>query len=221
MNNAIRSRLSLRLLLAALCLLPAQAATAQAPEAAAQPSSKEEYQALVAKMKKSDSSVDFARLRFLRTQLDNYTPYGPDSEDRPFKQLAAGNVAKAQTLAENVLAQNELDLESNITLARVADQRKDEATAAYHRYVAQGILDSVLRSGDGKTPETAYKVIAVPEEYAALSNLGLQPGTQSLAKIEGRAYDIFEALDAEGRPAGRVYFDIEPIDKWLRKKFPD
>lgn len=211
MKNTTTSRFTLRLLLAGLCLL----ATAHAPEAAGKPSAQEEYQALVAKMKKSDPSLDFDRLRRLRTQLDTY---GAGSGAHPYDDLEAGDVAAAQALAENILAENELDLEANITAAALADQRKDAATAAYHRYVVQGLLDSVLRSGDGKTPETAYKVIAVSEEHAVLHHLGLQPRTQLLLEIGGRAYDLFRTVDAEGEPAREVYFDVDAIEKGLDRK---
>ena len=233
-KNTTLPRSFVLLVVPMLCLLPAllpPRVTAQASQPAEKPaakppeppatSPKEEYQALIAKMKKSDPSVDFSRLRWLRTQLDNYAPYGADPEDHPYEYLATGNAAAAQVMAENILAANELDLESNVTAGTIAEQRKDTATAAYHRYVVQGILDSVLRSGDGNSPETAYKVIAISEEYAVLSHLGLQPGMQALLDVKGKSYDLFKGLDAEGQFAREVYFDIDPIQKGLDKKFSE
>lgn len=218
MKSPALSRFSLRLLLAVLCLSAAplpRGAVAQAPETAGEPAAHKEYRSLVARMKKSDPSLDFDRLRRLRTQLDTY---GAGSGEHPYNDLEAGDVAAAQALAENVLAENELDLEANITAATLADQRKDAATAAYHRYVVQGLLDSVLRSGDGQSPETAYKVIAVSEEHAVLHHLGLQPRDQILLDIEGRAYDLFRTVDAEGRLAREVYFDVDAIEKGVDRK---
>lgn len=207
-------------LLLALCLLAAflapRAVLAQA--AAPPPSPLEEYQALLAKMKKSDSTVDFSRLRSLRTQLDNYDPYGPDRDERPAKALAEGNLEAAKTLAEKTLAENDLDLEAHAIAAVLAEKRKDTAAAAYHRYAFQGILDSVLKSGDGNSPETAYKVIAVSEEYAVMKHLGLRVAMQDLVKIEGHSYDLLEGTDAEGR-SRPVFFNIDPVMKALDKKF--
>ena len=218
-NNAMSSG-SPRLLavLPVLCLsiaLLSPRTAAQAPETAGKPAPQREYQALLAKMKKSDPTLDFDRLRWLRTQLDTY---GPGSEDHPYEYFKTGNTIEAQALAENILAENELDLEANVTAAEIADQKKDAATAAYHRYVVQGLLDSVLRSGDGKSPETAYKVIAVSEEHAVLRHLGLQPRTQLLLEIGGRAYDLFRTVDAEGQPAREVYFDVDAIEKGVDRK---
>ena len=43
-----------------------------------------------------------------------------------------------------------------------------------------GLIGSVLKTGDGKTQESAFVTISVDEEYAILYALGLQRRSQSL-----------------------------------------
>jgi hypothetical protein len=45
-----------------------------------------------------------------------------------------------------------------------------------------GLVDSVLRTGDGKTPETAWVVISVGEEHSILRALGMQLRSQALTR---------------------------------------
>jgi hypothetical protein len=193
-------------------LLAAQALAQPAPAPDKAPSPQQEYQALLERVKKSDASVDFARMRQLQTQLDDYEPYGVDVEESPFKVLASGNAEKAQAVAEQVLAASYLDLEAHTVAARIAEKRGDKAAAAHHQYVVQGVIDSILKSGDGKTLGTAYVVITVSEEYATMGHLGLRVAGQSLLHDDaGHSYDLLKGVDPESRATQEVYFNIDSI----------
>jgi len=56
--------------------------------------------------------------------------------------------------------------------------RKDEAQEHIRWY--RGLVESVLASGDGRTPAQAYVVISISEEYAVLRALQLRPTKQAL-----------------------------------------
>ena len=200
-------------------LLAAQAIAQPAPAPA--PTPEQEFKALLERVKKSDASVDFTRLRQLQTQLDSYKPYGVDVEEHPYRVLKAGDVKKAQALVEQILAESYLDMNAHNVAALIADQRGDKAAGEYHRYVLEGVVDSILGSGDGKTPETAYVVIAVSEEYATVGILGLEVVEQHLVRDEsGHSYDVLEVVNPETKATQRVYFNIDSVMGALSKKFP-
>lgn len=97
-------------------------------------------------------------------------------------------------------------------IAEGADpEERDELLdlARQRRAAADDVLQSILRSGDGKTMATAYQVINLLEEYAVLEHLGLERIEQSL--VEGRsseeAYDLLRVKDAQGREQA-LYFDV-------------
>ena len=51
----------------------------------------------------------------------------------------------------------------------------------FHRFIADGLLRSIMSQGDGKTQETAYRVIDVSEEYAFFRAMNLTPRSQGAA----------------------------------------
>jgi len=171
-----------------------------------------EFKAVLERVKQSDPSVDFAHLRMLVTELDSYsTPGSGPSRDKMNAALRSKDYKSALKFAEKDLADNYLDIDAQIGAMAAADKLGDDRKAAHHRYVAKGIIDSILSSGDGKAPATAYKVIAVREEYAVLMALGLRPQSQGLNHIDGHHYDVLTAIDPKTNESRTLYFNIDPI----------
>lgn len=203
-----------------LVLLAVQAVAQPAPAPA--PTPEQEFQALLERVKKSDASVDFARMRQLQARLDSYAPYGPDVEEHPLALLAGGNVEGAKLLAKQILAVSYLDMEAHTAAARVAEKQGDKTAAAHHRYVVDGVLDSILKSGDGKTAGTAYVVITISEEYALMAHLGFQVAGQSLLNDDaGHSYDLLRGVNPETRATQEVYFNIDALMGALGKELSE
>lgn len=69
----------------------------------------------------------------------------------------------------------------------------------------RGLMNSVVASGDGKTPETAYITISVSEEYDVLEIFGLKPVSQGL--LQGPSLvDAFTVKDSQGKEL-EIYFN--------------
>lgn len=99
--------------------------------------------------------------------------------------------------------------------AELAGMYKD-IQAKYGRD-AEGLVQSVLASGDGKTPATAYKVITVDEEYTILSYLKLKLISQRLHNQDNKAYDAMQVKDSSGTEK-TIYFDVTPLFVKMSKK---
>ncbi len=56
----------------------------------------------------------------------------------------------------------------------------DTAKIESHKRWYFGLMRSVLATGDGKTPATAWKTISVAEEYSILISMQLKPEAQAL-----------------------------------------
>ena len=67
-------------------------------------------------------------------------------------------------------------------------------------------IAKIMASASGQSPETAYKVNSVSDEYAILRALGLRPVSQSLV-TQGKPYDVIEAEAADGKKQ-TLWFDI-------------
>ncbi len=79
--------------------------------------------------------------------------------------------------------------------------------ATEKRAKAQGLMQSILSSGDGRSPETAYQVINVIEEYEVLAELDLKRKTQTVLEVGARNYDVL-VCRSKARRKLTLYFDI-------------
>jgi hypothetical protein len=211
MNRVLRRAASTALAVA-VCLASAHAAQdAKAKQ--------KEFDDLLARVKASDESVDFARLRMAATELESYSAYGSSGGKEMHAALNGGDFKKALDLAGGVLKDNYLDVDAHIVSMIAADKLGDAARSAHHRYVVKGIVDSIAKSGDGKTAETAFKVIAVSEEYALVRVMGLRPQAQALRHADGHSYDVLTVVDPESNTESEIFFNIDPIWRAETKLF--
>ena len=76
-----------------------------------------------------------------------------------------------------------------------------------HRQLANGLVKSILDSGDGKSAETAYKVISIGEEHTTLFYLGLRKVRQALRQNATGTFDVITTVDRDDKEI-QVFFDI-------------
>ena len=95
----------------------------------------------------------------------------------------------------------------------------EESVETFNAYIQVLMLYSAIAStGDGKTPETAFHVSCVPDEYALMEMFGFIPKGQSLMEKHGRSYDIMDLEENEyGLEA--MYFDITVSFEAMNKMF--
>lgn len=108
-----------------------------------------------------------------------------------------------------------VDAKVHLMLANLLIRTGDYQGGVYHRSMFYGLLWSILASGDGKTPQTAFHVIATDEEYTVLNFMGAKLKKQSL---QGEN-DVME-VEIDGK-ASVMYFDVSiglnALDKELSK----
>lgn len=88
----------------------------------------------------------------------------------------------------------------------------------YHRAFAVALMACLGRTGDGQTPQTAYKVALLSEEYSwfFVNQQVLTKGTRTSKTLDGRRYDIWTVKYSDGRE-GQLYFDVQAMtDSMLR-----
>jgi hypothetical protein len=168
----------------------------------------ESYEALLARLKGGDLSIDFQALRYAYAETPQYSPYGNGgSAHEAFKALRAGNLDGAQTEADKVLATNYVSIDAHFVLYRVYSERGDAAKAAFHEAVYKALNQSIRLSGDGKSPATAYVVISVDEEYAFLGIAGLRLKQQALVHSESEPVDAMTVTDERGNEQ-TIHFNV-------------
>ncbi len=106
-----------------------------------------------------------------------------------------------------------VDAEVHIMRASLLSKKGKYEDCIRNRSFFYGLMASIVNSGDGKTKETAFKVIAVEEEYTLMNFMGAKVKSQSL---QGK-YDVVEVKMAEGDTT--IYFDIAIHLEALEKEF--
>jgi hypothetical protein len=79
--------------------------------------------------------------------------------------------------------------------------------AAARRKMAEGILASIEKSGDGSSPDHAMVVINIMEELAVLDSRGLRKQEQVLIERNGKFVDAITAETVNGARS-TIYFDV-------------
>lgn len=85
--------------------------------------------------------------------------------------------------------------------------RSDERRAEVHARVLQALSENAGQEGDGGSPETAFVVGSVAEEYRIVRDLGLEMILQELRHQDERSFDVLTCRDASGNER-IVWFDI-------------
>ncbi|TBR18898.1 DUF4919 domain-containing protein [bacterium] len=173
---------------------------------------------------RADAYFDGLRRRYAESAA--YDPYGEGTRRRS-EALAQAiddeDYAQALPLANALLADHPVLLDAHDHAATAAAQLGDRERGLYHQRVARGLMDSLRRSGDGKSPATAYRVVYLGEEGAALSGLagGRELEGRSSLEAGGRHYDAWTFSAGADAAAETVYFDVENLWAWTLRRLGD
>ncbi len=168
------------------------------------------YEDLLEKAKKQDPGVDFTALRMAYADRPAAKSKGDDSDLRKklFPALKESN-DKAIEVADKVLAGNYLDIDAHIVSALAYKAKHDAEREKLHNFMGEGLCRSILASGDGQAPDTAYVVISVEEEYTILRVLGWRLKEQTLLGSGGHHFDKMDVFNPKTQQQTAIYFNID------------
>lgn len=184
----------------------------------------DDYFKLLKQAKAQDPKLDFTALRLSYTKTKLYEPY--DTPDLKGMKTAydAKDWKKTLSVADGILKVNYTNIDAHLycmlAYRGLGEKKKEE----FHQYMFSGLLYSLLNSGKGDSPDSAFVVINIHEEYAVFKAIGAAPGKQKLEQIDGKFYDRWQVRHP--RTGEHVlYFNIdipfkaqEAIMKGLKKK---
>jgi hypothetical protein len=203
-------------LLAAVFAFGAFAQAPPVPAAPAPPASSpanDEYAALLRRVQQGDMDVDFRAFRLAGLLSSGGAPGSMREQgDRAAfrKLMAAGDSAGALDAANKALARNYASIVNHFDamVACQALQKTDEAAA--HEKLMNALLDSIQKSGDGKSLETAWFVVTTTEEYIFISRiLGLKAKSQGFVPRDGHFYDRMEVVDPKTNETSSLWFNTD------------
>jgi hypothetical protein len=157
-------------------------------------------------------AVDFHRMRWLFTKTKHYLPTGYPIKDgeKAMRLLREGKCKYALPQALSVLETYYVSVQAHFVAAVCYHRAGKPRWARFHGWTYSRLIRSILDSGDGRSPKTAYRVISMPEVMAAAAKLKLPRGGFTFFKRDDRLYAAF----ASAKHSGRVYFDVTAPLTW-------
>ncbi|WP_223606482.1 DUF4919 domain-containing protein [Chryseobacterium sp. OSA05B] len=134
------------------------------------------YEKLIYKFKFDPTSLTDEEVKnlYYGKNFSKYKPHFFDTDYLDFtKNFAQGNLKKAIIYGEKYLEKDPTNSEV-LTYMEIAYRKKDKEAKNYYLYSLQSktLLNCIMKNGDGKTKETAFKVNSVGEEYLIANILG-------------------------------------------------
>lgn len=172
-----------------------------------------QFATLVTAAERGDTGVDYTLLRMSYPFTQQYDPYGlKETEfDEAFTAYTRKDCKTAVEKAAAALKTNYVEFGMHFVRQRCFEQMGDRKDAALEFAIGKGLADSLIGEGDGKTLETAFRVVTLHEEDFILSGLHLTKKSQALIEHDGEQYDLIEAADQESGRTSNVYFDVSAL----------
>lgn len=170
------------------------------------------YNKLVGEALKNPDATDWAALREAYTRTSHYQPYNSDDLWKSMSHHA--EIAKKQSSVEAqeeyrrfYLAHFANYIAQTNALKFVKDSGIPDISLDTAERARKGLIKALMDSGDGRTPETAYKVIDIKEEYLILQSLKEKFKKRPVKTIGNEVYDIFDPA-GENTSLEPVHFNV-------------
>jgi hypothetical protein len=186
---------------------------------AAEPS----YDGYVAQVKAGKLDIDYTAFRLAYAASPKYAPYGAVRTlmGQMKKAYTAGDCPAAMRHAKEVFEFNFVQIDAHMVTAVCQEKAGNEEEARRANAMFIGLVKSVLESGDGKSLETAFVVIAIDEEYSVMGALSLLPVRQALVHHRGSAFDRYEAKKRDSGQQVTLYFNVDRPQAQLARTLQD
>jgi hypothetical protein len=170
-----------------------------------------DYAALVTAAQDGDPGVDFTVMRQAYAQIPEYDPLGAKTADLMRDGEAAYVAKDCKTALDKFKAAIALNFTLSDAHALSADcleQAGDKKNEAREEAIAQGLFYSIVASGDGKSPETAFWVVTRHEEGVVLAVAGLQGKSRETVSTDHGPVDKVGVRDGTKGHDAAMYFNV-------------
>ena len=178
------------------------------------------YESLIAKLKSGNTDLDFTALRLGYSSSTQASPYGADHDSR--RRMNAAAIEKrcddAQKMADDLLAVIYISPDAHVAKSNCYRASGDDKKAELHKAIYLGLINSILAKGNGNSPEAAYTVVTIEEEYSVMKALQYSVWGQSYQHVGEHTYEVLSATDSSGKQV-KIYFSIDiPLALERRRK---
>ena len=169
------------------------------------------YLSLKARAEIDDVTLNYSELREAFTKSSYYQPYGSDERKRVeenFKLYADGKYLSCLDAAGKLLSKNFISLGGHYVTVVCAKALDLDEKAYLHEEILEGLVDSINKSGDGQTVETAYTIYTTEELYTFLQLNGLNVKGQGIINENNKVFESMQVAKNDSNQEFTLFFDI-------------
>ena len=180
------------------------------------PNDGDEYSALVTRAAAHDDSVDFRALRIAYLSSAAFKRAGAafdklrDLQSQMNAAMQSDDAKTVRDKAEQILSLDFTDLYAHKLLRQSCALLHDDVCAELHHFIEFGLLQSITRTGDGKTCATGWEAFQIKEEYFMLAMMDTTFTSQALVSDGGHSCDAMTVRDQSGATL-TYYFNIDKM----------
>jgi hypothetical protein len=170
------------------------------------------FDSLHLRIQQFDKSVDFNELKTAFARSRFYDPWTEELEeyrDQMIQALDGGEPAHAAALGYQILLLDFTDIGTHMACEIAFREMKQPEKASYHHWVATSLMETLLSSGDGLTPKTAYHVVSLTEEMIVVHKKAVEFRRSKREQIDDTWYEVVKVIDSERVRMYDIYFNIE------------
>jgi hypothetical protein len=181
----------------------------------------DKYSRLVKQLEGGQTNINYAEFResFLESeQFKAVSKHKPDLNTlrkELHELMKQSKYAEIIDVTKKMLSIDYTDMEAHKILQQTCRILGDTANRNKYHDIEFGLLNSIVKKGDGKTCQTAWPVIQINEEYFILQMLGAKLLKQSLDNTGGLC-DKMEVQTDEGNKT--YYFEVSKVFKGYNKQ---
>jgi hypothetical protein len=185
------------------------------------PSYKDKYSEFVTKLEAGETGINFREFResFLESeQFKVTTSYNPDLKSLRktlHKLMSESRYTEIIAISKKMLSIDYTDMEAHKILQQTYKILGDTENQSKYYDIEFGLLNSIIKNGDGKSCQTAWPTIQIAEEYFILNMVSAQLNKQSIDNIGG----LCDKMETESTEGNKIYyFEISNTIKGHTKK---
>lgn len=205
----------------ALLVVAAHCAYAQSGPAVAIPHYDDKYSKLVKKLEAGQTNINYQEFRESFLESNQFKVAGeqkPDLatlRDTMHELMNKAKYPEVIGVAKRILGIDYTDMEAHKILQQTYKILGDTANRNKYHDIEFGLLNSIVKRGDGKTCQTAWPVIQVTEEYFILNMIGAKVLKQSVDNTGGLC-DKMEVQTDRGKQV--YYFELSKVFEGYNKR---
>ncbi|WP_343637169.1 DUF4919 domain-containing protein [Fluviicola sp.] len=184
------------------------------------PPFQDKYSEYVKKLEAGETAINYQDFRFSFIESEQFVVASGKSEEMDSLkkemtvQMKASNSPEIIRITKQILSIDYTDMMAHKILKQTYKIIGDTTNAARYKTIQFGLLNSIVKNGDGQTCATAWPVIQVKEEYFVLQMVDAQLQEQSVDRKNGLC-DRME-VKVEGKKK-TYYFEITKVFEGYKK----